>query len=104
MRAARAEEQGLAGTWLVPTAGVLYEQALSQGRDPQSLDKEYVRRWLVEQGYRGEGKSPELPVEVRCEAARRYVETFELVTGTDFVPDVSEPQARLRASLGLGEA
>ena len=27
-----------------------YEQAMSQGRDPQALDKEYVRRWLGDQG------------------------------------------------------
>ncbi len=78
-----------------------YEQAVSQGRDPQALDKEYVRRWLAERGYRGDGPAPELPADVRCEAARRYIEAFERVTGTDFVPDVEPPEARIRASLGL---
>ena len=38
-----------------------YEQAMSEGGDPPALDKEYVRRWLVERGYRGEGPSPTLP-------------------------------------------
>jgi phosphoribosylaminoimidazole-succinocarboxamide synthase len=78
-----------------------YEQALRQGRDPQPLDKEYVRRWLVEHGYRGEGAPPVLPDDVRCEAARRYVEAYERVTGADFVPDVSEPVGRITRNLGL---
>lgn len=79
-----------------------YEQAMSQGRDPQALDKEYVRRWFVqEKGYRGEGEPPPLPIEVRCEAARRYIEAYERITGTSFAPDVEPPEARIRRNLGL---
>jgi phosphoribosylaminoimidazole-succinocarboxamide synthase len=78
-----------------------YEQAMSQGRDPQALDKEYVRRWLVEQGWRGEGAPPTLPDEVRCEAARRYIEAYERIAGAAFVPDLDPPEARIRRSLGL---
>lgn len=78
-----------------------YEQALHHGRDPQALDKEYVRRWLVEQGYCGEGKPPTLPDDVRCEASRRYIEAFERITGRDFAPDVSPPEERIRAHLGI---
>ena len=51
-----------------------YEQAMSQERDPQALDKEYVRRWLAEENdYLGDGDPPALTDEVRCEAARRYI-------------------------------
>ncbi len=79
-----------------------YEKALSEGLDPQALDKEYVRRWLVqERGYRGEGTPPELPDDVRCEAARRYIEAYERITGSSFVPDVDPPEARIRRNLGL---
>jgi phosphoribosylaminoimidazole-succinocarboxamide synthase len=78
-----------------------YEQALSQGRDPEALDKEYVRRWLQEQGYRGEGPSPELPLDVRCEAARRYIEAFETIAGRDFEPDTEPPVERIRRNLGI---
>ena len=78
-----------------------YEQALSEGRDPKALDKEYVRRWLVDQGYRGDGTPPELPMEVRCEAAQRYMRAFELLTGEDFVPETSPPEERIRKSLSL---
>jgi phosphoribosylaminoimidazole-succinocarboxamide synthase len=81
-----------------------YEPALAEGRDPRALDKEYVRAWLVERGWRGEGPPPELPVEVRCEAAHRYVETYEQVTGQRFAPDLEEPLGRIRRHLaGAGQ-
>jgi phosphoribosylaminoimidazole-succinocarboxamide synthase len=78
-----------------------YEQALEKGRDPQALDKEYLRRWLVEQGWRGEGEPPPVPDDVRCEAARRYIEAYERITGAAFVPDLSPPLERIRANLGI---
>ncbi|MGI9430942.1 MAG: phosphoribosylaminoimidazolesuccinocarboxamide synthase [Myxococcota bacterium] len=78
-----------------------YDQAMSQGRDPQALDKEYVRRWLVEQGWRGEGTPPPLPDEVRCEAARRYIEAYERITGAEFAPDLEPPATRIRKNLGI---
>ncbi|MEB2346877.1 MAG: phosphoribosylaminoimidazolesuccinocarboxamide synthase [Deltaproteobacteria bacterium] len=78
-----------------------YEQAMAAGRDPKAMDKEYVRRWLAERGYRGDGPPPPLPEEVRCEAARRYVETYERITGEAFVPDVEPPLERIRRNLGL---
>jgi phosphoribosylaminoimidazole-succinocarboxamide synthase len=79
-----------------------YERALREGRDPEALDKEYVRRWLsAERGYRGDGPPPEIPVEVRCEAARRYIEAFEQITGRAFEPNVEPVEERIRANLGL---
>ncbi len=78
-----------------------YDAMMSQRKDPQALDKEYVRRWLGEQGYRGEGTSPEIPDEVRCEAARRYIEAFERVTGREFEPNTEVPLERIRRNLGL---
>jgi phosphoribosylaminoimidazole-succinocarboxamide synthase len=78
-----------------------YERAMREGKDPEALDKEYLRRWLVEQGYRGEGPPPEIPVSVRCEAARRYIEAYEQVTGRGFEPDVEDPLPRIRRNLGI---
>ncbi|MCP5059814.1 MAG: phosphoribosylaminoimidazolesuccinocarboxamide synthase [bacterium] len=79
-----------------------YETALSEGSNPKSFDKEYVRRWLVEErGYRGEGPIPEIPVEVRCEAAARYIEAYEAVTGSTFEPNAEPPEARIRRNLGV---
>ncbi len=81
-----------------------YERAMREGRDPEALDKEYVRRWLREQGYAGDGPSPTLPDDVRCEAARRYIEAYEQVTGLAFAPDIEDPLPRIRRNLGLEDA
>ena len=76
-----------------------YERALAEDRDPQPLDKEYLRRWLAERGYKGEGTPPPLPDDIRCEAARRYIESYETVTGRAFEPALGDPLPRLRANL-----
>jgi phosphoribosylaminoimidazole-succinocarboxamide synthase len=77
-----------------------YEARFARGDEPRGLDKEYVRRTLAEQGYRGEGPPPPLTDEVRCEAARRYIALFELITGKPFAPDTAEPIARIARALG----
>jgi phosphoribosylaminoimidazole-succinocarboxamide synthase len=76
-----------------------YQARFDRGEEPRGLDKEYVRRALAEQGYRGEGPPPPLTDEVRIEAARRYIALYELVTGKPFVPNTEEPVARIKRSL-----
>ena len=79
-----------------------YEARLAKGEEPRSLDKEYVRRWLANEAkWTGDGPPPVMPPEVRVEAARRYIASYELVTGKDFVPDTREPVARIAAALGV---
>jgi phosphoribosylaminoimidazole-succinocarboxamide synthase len=78
-----------------------YEARLGRGEEPRSLDKEYVRRWLAEEArYTGDGPPPPLPDDVRVEAARRYIKSYELVTGRAFEPDPREPVARIALALG----
>ena len=77
-----------------------YEEAIKAGKSPRSLDKDYLRRTLVEQGYSGEGPAPELSDALRLETARRYVEIYERVTGRDFEPATDPPIERIRAKLG----
>ncbi|MDD9853634.1 MAG: phosphoribosylaminoimidazolesuccinocarboxamide synthase [Deltaproteobacteria bacterium] len=77
-----------------------YQRALREGGDPKSFDKEFVRRWLVsEHNWRGEGPPPTLPDEVRCEAARRYLDAYAQLTGAELVPDTDPPEARIAKAL-----
>lgn len=78
-----------------------YEERFARAQEPESFDKEYVRRFLAERGFKGDGPCPALPDEVRIEATRRYLEAFERITGQAFVPNLEDPQARLRKNLGL---
>lgn len=78
-----------------------YEERLARGEEPRSFDKEYVRRWLANEAkWNGDGPPPILPDEVRVEAARRYIASYEQVTGKTFVPDTREPALRIAAALG----
>ena len=79
-----------------------YDQRMAASEHPRSLDKEYVRRWLADEaGYTGDGPPPEVPDEVRIEAALRYIEIYELICGRPFVPDTSDPIKRIRSNLGI---
>jgi phosphoribosylaminoimidazole-succinocarboxamide synthase len=78
-----------------------YQSRFDAGQEPRGLDKEYVRRTLADQGYKGDGPPPPLTDEVRVEAARRYMQVCELITGRPFVPNTEEPKARIKKNLGL---
>jgi phosphoribosylaminoimidazole-succinocarboxamide synthase len=79
-----------------------YEQALTAGESPAAIDKEYVRLWLGEQGYKGEGTPPPLPLGVRVTAAERYIAAFEQVSGQTFHGDFEAPIPRIERNLGIG--
>lgn len=81
--------------WIAATA----EERLRAGEEPESADKEIVRRALAATGWRGEGPPPELPDAVRTETARRYVQTFEMLTGRTFVPAATPAPPRILANL-----
>jgi phosphoribosylaminoimidazole-succinocarboxamide synthase len=63
-----------------------YEADQAAGREPEGLDKEYVRRWLKSQGYAGEGDAPCPPDDVVVELALRYISAYERLTGKAFEP------------------
>ena len=66
--------------WFLDT----YEELFERGEEQRKLDKEYVRKWLADQGYLGDGEPPKLLDDVRIEAAKRYIKAYELITGMDF--------------------
>jgi phosphoribosylaminoimidazole-succinocarboxamide synthase len=76
-----------------------YDERFRAGQDPDTLDKDFVRRWYIAQGYRGDGDPPPMPEEVRVEAAARYVAAYEQITGETFVPDTQPPKARIARNL-----
>ncbi len=76
-----------------------YPTRHAAGLEPDSFDKEYVRRWLSGAGYKGEGPPPVLPDDVRIEAARRYIEACDRICGRPFVPNLEEPIGRIRRNL-----
>ena len=68
--------------WVVDS----YDARLAAGDEPESLDKEVVRRALLATGYRGEGPPPTLPDDVWQQTSARYIDAFQRLTGTTFQP------------------
>ncbi|MCC6180577.1 MAG: phosphoribosylaminoimidazolesuccinocarboxamide synthase [Bacteroidia bacterium] len=64
-----------------------YEERQQKGEEQKQLSKEFVRRWLIENGFQGkEGqKIPEMSEQWVNEISERYIELFEKVTGDTFV-------------------
>jgi len=58
-----------------------------------------VRRALAASGWRGEGPVPVLTDTVRMEAARCYVQTYEMLTGCRFLPAATPAVPRIHANL-----
>lgn len=81
--------------WVADT----YEQRLAAGEEPESLDKEVVRRALLAAGYRGDGEPPTLPDDVWAETSRRYIHAFERLTGTTFEPGAYPVPPRIQEHL-----
>ena len=78
-----------------------YAERFAAGQDPDPLDKDFVRRWFITQGYKGEGTPPAMTDDVRIGAAERYIAAYEQITGRAFVPDVEPPLPRMAKNLGL---
>lgn len=76
-----------------------YAELFSKNEEPQKLDKEYVRQWLAAKGFVGEGKIPEIPDEVRVEAAKRYITAYEMITGDKFEAKNEDVMKRVEENL-----
>ena len=63
-----------------------YEARLAADEEPESLDKEVVRRALLATGYRGDGPPPTLPDDVWQQTSARYIDAYERLTATTFQP------------------
>ena len=64
-----------------------YHENLSKGLQQRQLSKEFVRQWLIENGFQGkEGQDvPQIPDAFVKEVSDRYIELYESITGDPFV-------------------
>ena len=75
-----------------------YEERLAKGENQKQLSKEFVRQWLIENGFQGkEGQViPEMDEAFVASVSDRYIELFENITGDKFVKsDLSDIQGRI---------
>lgn len=64
-----------------------YQERFEKGEAQRQLSKEFVRQWLIENGFMGQPgqKVPEMTPEIVNSISDRYIELFEKVTGQPFV-------------------
>jgi phosphoribosylaminoimidazole-succinocarboxamide synthase len=64
-----------------------YEQRQAAGEPQKQLSKEFVRKWLIENGFQGkEGQQvPEMSTEIVASISERYIELYEQITGDQFL-------------------
>ncbi|MEA2042377.1 MAG: phosphoribosylaminoimidazolesuccinocarboxamide synthase [Bacteroidota bacterium] len=69
-----------------------YQENFDNGRPQKQLSKEFVREWLLEQGFSGEDRqhAPSLPESFVSQVSQRYIELFEKISGHDFKPESGE--------------
>ncbi len=79
-----------------------YSERLRNGEPQKQLSKEFVRQWLIENGFQGrEGeKIPFMSDEFVTSVSERYIELYESITGHSFVrSDISEMSARIESNV-----
>ena len=68
-----------------------YEERFQKGEKQKQLSKEFVREWLMENGFQGQSgqQIPEMTPAIINGITERYIELYENITGQKFVKDES---------------
>jgi phosphoribosylaminoimidazole-succinocarboxamide synthase len=79
-----------------------YQERQNNGEEQKQLSKEFVRRWLIENGFQGkEGQLiPEMTDEYIRTVSERYIELYENIMGEKFVKaDISDINNRIEKNV-----
>jgi phosphoribosylaminoimidazole-succinocarboxamide synthase len=79
-----------------------YSERLAKGENQKQLSKEFVRQWLIENGFQGkEGQTvPFMSDEFVTSVSERYIELFENITGDKFQKsDTTKIQSRIERAV-----
>jgi phosphoribosylaminoimidazole-succinocarboxamide synthase len=79
-----------------------YAERLAKGEEQKQLSKEFVRQWLIENGFQGkEGQTvPAMSEEFVNQVSERYIELFENITGDKFVKgDIANVPSRIEKNV-----
>ncbi len=78
-----------------------YEERQSNNESQKQLSKEFVRQWLINNGFQGkEGQAiPEMTEEVISLISDRYIELYEQVTGEKFIKSEDQSVENIKQSI-----
>ncbi len=81
--------------WVADT----YAARLAAGEEPDNFDKEFLRLWYAERGYRGDGEPPAATDDLIAQVSQRYIACYEKLTGTTFEPSAYPAEERVLVTL-----
>lgn len=73
-----------------------YAERFACDQDPETLDKDFLRRWIIERCDPYREPIPPIPQETLIEFALRYIAQYETITGLPFTPPPAAPPPALR--------
>lgn len=76
-----------------------YKERFKEGLEPENFDKEFLRIWYIEHGYKGEGQPPKMPASLQKAVSKRYVTIYEKITGKKFKKFKYPIEKRIRKNL-----
>ena len=76
-----------------------YEERFKNSKPQKMLDKENIRQWLIDKGFKGEGTPPKLTDDIRTLLAEKYIELYKALLGKDFIPEVGDVSSRIKDNL-----
>ncbi|MES2286284.1 MAG: phosphoribosylaminoimidazolesuccinocarboxamide synthase [Bacteroidota bacterium] len=81
-----------------------YEERQQKGEAQKQLSKEFVREWLMENGFQGKDgqKIPEMTDEIIASISERYIELYEKIVGEKFIKaDMSDVLTRVEKNINI---
>lgn len=79
-----------------------YEELQARNEPQRQLSKEFVRKWLIENGFQGKEDQaiPKMDAEFVKSVSDRYIELYEHITGDKFIrQDISDPISRVEQNI-----
>jgi len=79
-----------------------YQERQNNGEEQKQLSKEFVRRWLIENGFQGKERQqiPDMTDEYITTVSERYIELYENIMGEKFVKaDISDINNRIEKNV-----
>ena len=79
-----------------------YEDKVASGDAPKQLSKEFVRQWLISNGFQGKDgqQIPDMDVPFIDSVSERYIELYEHITGDKFMKaDASNVLSRVESNI-----
>ena len=89
--------------WIFDT----YDEKFEKGESPEILDKEIFRGWLMDTypdifpNIKPDEDIPPISEDIKIELAKRYMKSYEKITGLEFKAEISDVRSRIHESLKL---